>query len=69
MEKDVNPIAHAIYLSQYQLLPYERIKEYFSDQMGIPISPGSLFTFNQSVFEKLELFEEILKTKLGKSPF
>lgn len=61
--------AHAIYLSQYQLLPYERIKEYFSDQLGIPISPGSLFNFNQSAFEKLELFEEILKTKLGKSPF
>ena len=37
--------------------------------MGIPISPGSLFNFNQSAFEKLELFEEIAKTKLGKSPF
>jgi transposase len=24
--------AHAVYLSQYQLLPYERIREYFTDQ-------------------------------------
>ena len=28
--------AHAVYLSQYQLLPYNRIEEYFSDQLGIP---------------------------------
>ena len=39
--------AHAVYLSQYQLLPYNRIEEYFSDQLGIPISAGSLFNFNE----------------------
>lgn len=39
--------AHAVYLSQYQLLPYNRIEEYFNDQLGIPLSAGSLFNFNQ----------------------
>ena len=39
--------AHAVYLSQYQLPPYNRIEEYFSDQLGIPISAGSLFNFNE----------------------
>lgn len=39
--------AHAVYLSQYQLLPYNRIEDYFADQLGIPISAGSLFNFNQ----------------------
>ena len=39
--------AHAVYLSQYQLLPYNRIEEYFADQVGIPISAGSLFNFNE----------------------
>ena len=39
--------AHAVYLSQYQLLPYNRIEEYFCDQLGIPISAGSLFNFNE----------------------
>ncbi|MCP8690540.1 DUF6444 domain-containing protein, partial [Marinobacterium sedimentorum] len=29
--------AHAVYLSQYQLLPYERVREYFEDQVGIPL--------------------------------
>lgn len=26
--------AHAVYLSQYQLLPYARIREYFADQFS-----------------------------------
>ena len=39
--------AHAVYLSQYQLLPYKRIEEYFADQLNIPLSAGSLFNFNQ----------------------
>jgi len=36
--------AHAVYLSQYQLLPYKRIQEYFADQLQMPISEGSLYT-------------------------
>lgn len=39
--------AHAVYLSQYQLLPYNRIEEYFTDQLAIPISAGSVFNFNE----------------------
>lgn len=37
--------AHAVYLSQYQLLPYDRIREYFTDQLNIPLSSGSLYNF------------------------
>lgn len=40
--------AHAVYLSQYQLLPYKRIEEYFADQLDIPISAGTVFNFNQA---------------------
>lgn len=43
--------AHAVYLSQYQLLPYNRIEEYFSDQLNIPISAGSIFNFNKQAAE------------------
>jgi transposase len=39
--------AHAVYLSQYQLLPYNRIEEYFTEQLNIPISAGSIFNFNK----------------------
>lgn len=45
--------AHAVYLSQYQLLPYERIREYFADQLGVPLSAGSLVRFNEQAAEAL----------------
>ena len=38
--------AHAVYMSQYQLLPYKRIEEYFTEQLQIPISQGSIFNFS-----------------------
>jgi len=58
--------AHAVYLSQYQLLPYNRIEEYFADQLGIPISAGSLFNFNEQAAElvKSSGAEDIIKTAL-----
>ncbi len=37
---------HAVYLSQYQLLPYERVCDYFAQQMHLPFSAGTLFNFN-----------------------
>jgi transposase len=46
--------AHAVYFSQYQLLPYKRIEEYFTDQLGIPLSSGTLVRFNQQASELLE---------------
>ncbi|MBU4306166.1 MAG: IS66 family transposase [Candidatus Omnitrophica bacterium] len=56
--------AHAVYMSQYQLLPYRRIQEYFSAQLDIPLSEGTLFNFNQEAYVRLEGFEEIIKNKL-----
>ncbi len=58
--------AHAVYLSQYQLLPYDRIREYFTDQLGIPLSAGSLYNFINKAYDKLEQTNalEIIKGKL-----
>lgn len=58
--------AHAVYLSQYQLLPYNRIEEYFADQLGVPISAGSLFNFNEqaAALIKSSGAENIIKTAL-----
>lgn len=58
--------AHAVYLSQYQLLPYERIREYFADQLDIPLSSGSLYNFINSAYSKLEELNvpEIIKANL-----
>ena len=56
--------AHAVYLSQYQLLPYKRIQAYFADQLGIPISEGTLLNFNAQAFELLADFEQINKDQI-----
>jgi transposase len=62
--------AHAVYLSQYQLLPYKRIEEYFSDQLNIPISAGALFNFNQKASDLIEKTgaENQIKAALRASP-
>ena len=33
--------AHAVYLSQFQLIPFERIQAQFADQYDMPLSTGS----------------------------
>ena len=57
--------AHAVYLSQYQLLPYKRIQAYFAEQCQIPISEGTLFNFNLQAFNQLADFEQLSKDKLA----
>jgi transposase len=60
--------AQAVYLSQFQLIPYQRVQDYFQDQVGLPISTGSVFNFNQQAFKLLELFEQKLMSRLLASP-
>lgn len=67
MQYGPNLKAHAVYLSQYPLLPYERVREYFEDQVGLPLSAGSLFNFNQEAFDKTEGFEYWVKDRLAES--
>ena len=57
--------AHAVYLSQYQLLPYKRIQEYFADQLGMPLSDGSLVNFNREAFARLDEFDTLSKQALA----
>ncbi len=56
--------AHSVYMSQFQLIPYKRIQGYFREQLGIPVSEGSLYNFNQESYGLLATFEEKVKTKL-----
>ncbi len=56
--------AHSVYLSQYQLLPYNRVWEYFEDQVGLPISIWSISNFNQKAYNLLDTFESKLKNEL-----
>lgn len=59
--------AHAVYMSQYQLIPYKRIQEYFEGQIGIPLSEGSIYNFNREAYESLEPFDVRAGEELAKS--
>jgi transposase len=59
---------HTVYLSQYRLLPYDRIREHFEDQAGIPLSAGSLSNFNQDAFDKAAGLEQWVKDRLAEAP-
>jgi len=60
--------AHAVYMSQYQLIPYNRVQEFFADQLDIPLSEGSLHNFNKEAFTKLRPFETLSLNKLIQAP-
>jgi len=59
--------AQAVYLSQFQLIPYNRVQNYFGDQIQVPISEGSLFNFNKQAYEALGGFEAWVKEQLASS--
>ena len=59
--------AHSVYMSQFQLVPYNRIQDYFADQLRIPVSEGSIFNFNKEAYELLADFEDRAKNELAAS--
>jgi transposase len=59
---------HSVYMSNFQLLPYQRIEEHFADQYDLPLSAGSIYNFNKEVYERLDPFEDWAKQKLSQAP-
>jgi len=57
--------ANAVYMSQYQLIPYDRVRDYFQDQMHTPVSAGSVFNFNKEAYEGLASFAQWVKGQLA----
>ncbi len=58
---------HAVYMSQAQLIPYQRVQDFFAGQMNIPLSVGSIYNFNRQAYDALADFEAISKQKLIES--
>lgn len=56
--------AHAVYMSQFQLLPYKRIEDYFRNELLVPLSAGSLVNFNKEAYDLLEDFDHLAKQQL-----
>lgn len=59
--------AHSVYMSQFQLVPYNRIQDHFADQFRIPLSEGSIFNFNKEAYQLLVDFENRAKNELAAS--
>jgi len=59
---------NSVYMSQYQLVPYNRIEDHFREQMEIPVGNGSIFNFNKEAYERLEPFEQWVRERLAASP-
>ena len=59
--------AHAVYLSAFQLIPYERVQNQFQDQYTINISTGSISNFNCEAAKRLEGFKKVVINQLIQS--
>jgi transposase len=56
------------YLSQYQLIPYERTSELLKDVFGAEISTGTIYNTNKQAYEAAEKPEEAIKDLLKRQP-
>jgi len=54
----------AVYLSNYELIPYDRLSELFEDIFHISISPGTLVNYNSITGESLKEPEAYIKEKI-----
>jgi transposase len=57
-----------VYLSQYQMLPQNRISEAMSDLFGVRVSEGAVNKAIQKAHERLEATEEAIKGEIRGSP-
>ena len=59
--------ANAVYMSMFQLIPYERVQTQFDELFDLPISAGSLSNFNRDAYERLADFETLAKKQLSQA--
>ena len=60
--------ATVVYLTQYQLVPLQRTKEFFWDVFSHGLSEGTLVNANAECFEQLAEVEAAIKERLQQSP-
>jgi len=63
------PMARSLvsYLSQYQLIPFERLEEIFNDLFDLSLCEGTIYNANNWGYQKLEGFEALLKDAIKNS--
>lgn len=61
-------LAQLVYLSQYQLIPYNRVVEFIEDIYGLSLSEATVYKAIKTAFDNLEPVEEIIVEQLKTSP-
>lgn len=56
--------AHSVYMSQFQLVPLDRVRDHFQSQLKLPLSKGSVSNWNALAYDLLEPFEEWARRSL-----
>lgn len=56
------------YLSQYQLIPYERVSELLGDILGAEVSTGTIYNTNRQAYESAGKSEEAIVDLLKQQP-
>jgi len=54
----------ASYLSNYQLIPQDRVREFFLDLFNHPLTKASLISMNRKAYKALQSFDDAIKEKL-----
>lgn len=60
--------AVAVYLNQYQLIPYARTEEMLESLYGVSLCEGSIYNFNLQTYHALEETEAQLKLAIQQQP-
>jgi transposase len=60
--------AVAVYLNQYQLIPYSRTEEMLESLYGVSLCEGSIYNFNLQTYHALEETEAQLKLAIQQQP-
>ena len=67
LQYGVNVRSYAIYLNQYQLIPFKRLQEMFKDCFNLSMSQSSFANFNTECANKLSLALEVIKNDIIRS--
>ena len=58
----------AVYLNQYQLIPFKRVSEYFETLFNMSVSAGSVANFVAKTHENLASTEQVIRDALLETP-
>jgi transposase len=53
--------ANAVYMSMFQLIPYDRVQMHFAENFDLPISTGTLVNMNRDAYERLAIFDVLAR--------